>query len=156
MTVRNKWNTERLSTPVSKPGEKSRVDQTQRDKVNVNSIMKKAQANGYLPQPNRPAYYGDVTGMPENLLEAFTKVEQASLAFNALPAEVRRGMGNDPRRLEEWLSDEKNHEMAAKHGLINKPEPDPALESPGGAPKEPKASPGTDPAGGTDSVAKGA
>lgn len=113
----------------SSPTNPSRVDQSQREQTDINAMVARAQRTGQwpLPQSGRQPVYGDVSNVPSSMLEAFEIVEQASQAFMALPAEIRRSMRNDPANLELWLQDPSNRADAVKHGLLNPP-PKPLLD----------------------------
>lgn len=131
--VRNAFDRQRVSLETKGP---SRVDQSQRDLVDINKIVARAQKTGHWPyNPNRgEAFYADASQVTD-LLESFEIVQRAEAAFAALPAEVRRAMDNDPRNLESWLADPANIETAAQHGLVNLPPEAP--EEPAKAPQEP-------------------
>lgn len=88
----------------------------------VNFIVGRYLKTGEMDWINeRPPHYGDVSDIPVDLLGAYEAVERAELAFGDLPSEIRKSLDNDPSRLSEWLLDEKNRDLAIKHGLIVSP-----------------------------------
>lgn len=124
----------------------SRVDQSQREHTDINKIVARAQKTGQWPyNPRGEPFYADASNVGD-LMSSFEVVQRAEAAFASLPAEVRRSMDNDPRNLEEWLSDPKNLDQAVKAGLLTLP-PQEASPEPGkGAPKAPKEPGQTQPA----------
>jgi hypothetical protein len=99
----------------------SRTDQSYKKRADVNNIVASYRKTGILP--NSGLYQGafiDVSDAP-TLEDAFEAVKRASLRFQELPADVRKLMDNDPSKLEIWLSDANNKDLAAKHGLIELP-----------------------------------
>lgn len=94
------------------------VDHSEKDKVNINKIIDRARRTGIWPSQERKPVYINAADAPTALLDSFAAVERAKEAFMALPAKLRRELGNDPRNLESWLSDPKNVEDAVEYGLI--------------------------------------
>jgi hypothetical protein len=97
------------------------TDQSYKKSCDINNIVKSFMKNGNLPTTNKIAHYGDFSEVP-TLEEAFNISQNAAEAFYALPAALRKELDNDASKLELWLSDEKNHEAAIKHGLMEKTE----------------------------------
>jgi phage internal scaffolding protein len=96
----------------------SKTDQSYKKAVNINNIIKKFKKTGVLPE-TRQGVYGDYSQVP-TLEEAHEAVKMASEAFMSLPATVRKLMDNDPSKLELWLSDEANYDIAVENGLLEK------------------------------------
>lgn len=110
----------------------SRTQQQFAKQCDINSIMARYGKTGQLPADIiRQGVYGDVSQIPD-LLDATRLVAQAQADFNALPAEIRNKVGNDPTKLVAYLSDPANDAEAVKLGLKIKketpPEPSPAPE----------------------------
>jgi phage internal scaffolding protein len=104
-----------------KPQGVSKTDQSFKISSDINALMARYAKTKILPNLNeRQGVYGDFS-QATTLEEAFESVHAAVEAFNSLPAEVRKAMDNDPSKLELWLSDENNQEMAVKYGLKEKP-----------------------------------
>lgn len=72
--------------------------QSFREETDLNSIMDRFIKTGMPPVFNVPQY-ADVSGYPKDLQEAFERVHDARMAFNALPAEVRALAENDPVKM---------------------------------------------------------
>lgn len=66
-----------------------------------------------------PAYYGDVTDIPD-LGEALRRVAEARDRFMALPHDLRRRFDNDPSRLWEFVNDVRNVDEAVRLGLLSR------------------------------------
>lgn len=109
----------------------SRVKQEMKNKVNINTIMRRA-INGEMPpawMTSKTPYYGDFTRGPVTIQDAFDVVERAEESFKALPIEFRRALNHDPRNL---LSAPK--ELYERFGLLKKPEGEEAANA---APQSP-------------------
>lgn len=112
----------------------SLTDQSFKKRCDVNKIVAQYKKTGVLAQPTAyKGYFADFSEVP-SLEDAFEAVKRASERFQSLPAEVRLLMSNDPSKLEIWLSDSQNLELAQKHGLIEKKivEPDEIIPPTGG------------------------
>ena len=97
----------------------SKTDKSMAKATDINTIVKTYQKTGVLPQGRR-GYYADISNIPLSLNEAFSIVEDACDAYNELPAQIRKQMGNDPSKLEEFVNDENNYDILVEHGIINK------------------------------------
>lgn len=98
------------------PKKGSRVEQHHRDKVNINSIMKKYYKTGMLEQRSG-ARYGDFTSF-ESFHDAQDRILQATDEFMELPSDIRAMFDNDPAMLVEFINDPANEEQARNLGLI--------------------------------------
>lgn len=116
-----KFNTEKRVSKRrhAKISGKSMTDQSQKKQCNINNIVATYHKTGQLPQGDLVPQYGDISEVP-TLEQTFDVAQRAVEVFNALPATVRRLIDNNPLKLESWVSDEDNYEIAVKHGLINK------------------------------------
>jgi phage internal scaffolding protein len=101
----------------------SKTDQSYKKSTDINILISKYKKTGIIPNLNqRQGRYGDFSSSV-TLEEAFETTQNAIEAFNELPANIRKAMDNDPSKLEIWLSDEENYDMAVKYGLKKAKEP---------------------------------
>lgn len=91
----------------------------------INNIMGKYKTTGILGDPLRAqrGFFGDFTNIPDYATSK-AAVDEINDRFMRLPGEVRFKFDNNPQKLLDFLSDEKNVEEAVKLKLIN-PEPVP-------------------------------
>lgn len=122
----------------------SRTVQASKDECDLNVIIKKYLRTGELPEARKAAYM-DLSEIPD-LKGALDTVIAAEEAFMSLPASVRRYFDNDPVKLVEFSSDDKNYAKAAELGLVTPrklPDPvppgqgAPAPQPPAGGPNKP-------------------
>lgn len=100
----------------------SLTDQSQGPMTDVNNIMDRYAKTGQIHHlRGKQGQYMDLSATPD-LMEAFALVDFASQAFQALPADLRRQLDNDPRKLEGFVKDPKNQELLVKYGLLTKSE----------------------------------
>lgn len=84
----------------------------------INNLMDKYRRGEDISHFVRPAgFYGDVSQVGD-YQSALETVLRADAAFLELDAKVRQRFDNNPQKLVEFLSDEKNREEAVKLGLI--------------------------------------
>lgn len=98
------------------------TDQSFLKSCNINNIMAQYAKTGTLPQTSNTPRYIDCTTIPE-LNDAFNIVNSAMDTFFDLPAPIRKLMDNDPSKLENFISDEKNHQILMQHGMLVTPQP---------------------------------
>lgn len=115
--------TKRVSLTLEK---ESRVEQSHRQRTNINSIVAKYKKTGKLPPTSRVPRYGDFSKFGD-FHELQNKIVAAEDAFMTLPAEVRKMFANDPGGLIDFLNDPENRAEAQRMGLIEK---DPTPETP--------------------------
>lgn len=84
---------------------RGRAKQEFRDSSNINVLIAKYRKIGVWPSGS-PELYEDSASWPKDLAEAFAISARAAEQFEALPAQVRRRLGNDPRRLLELTDDD--------------------------------------------------
>lgn len=104
--------------------------------ADVNYIMARYTKTGQLPAtrftPDR-AIFADVSMIGDYSSELL-KVQAATDAFAALPAELRSRFANDPAQLIKFVRNDSNYNEAVKLGLIEKKEepqaPTPAAAAP--------------------------
>lgn len=98
--------------------------QSERDEVDINTIVRRFGLTGRLPEDVRLPQYGDFTGVSD-YQSALNAVIAADKAFMELPAEVRSEFGNDPQALVEACGDPEQRDRLKALGLL-KPEVKPA------------------------------
>lgn len=115
--------TPRYRVPTLTPGP-SMTKQSFKDECDINVIMKRYATTGVLPGMERmgQARYMDCSSV--DYQEAMLMVADARAQFANLPARVRDRFGNDPRRMMEFLEDERNVEEARELGLVKPAEPE--------------------------------
>lgn len=116
------------------PKERSRgrAKQEFKEQCDVNFLIAKYRKLGVWPS-GAPGVYEDSVSWPKDLAEAFDITARAAEQFEALPAKVRRRLGNDPRRLLE-LTGEDLEDLRAylkKQEAATQP---PVVGGPGGNP----------------------
>lgn len=95
------------------------TDQSFKKAVDINTIVAKFNKTGILPQGRSNPRFGDFSAVPK-LEEAFDAVNAAKELFYDLPADLRKLLDNDPSKLESWLLNADNKELAIKYGLMEK------------------------------------
>lgn len=97
------------------------------EECDINTIMARYEASGVISHVNRAQpMYLDTTGYPD-LQGAMDQFREASLAFAALPAKVRREFDNDPQKFVDFASDPDNVPRMREWGLA---EPEKAPDQP--------------------------
>lgn len=87
------------------------------DECDINTIMERYEASGVISHVNRATpVYLDTVGYPD-LQGAMDQFREATLAFKALPAAVRREFDHDPQKFVDFASDEKNIPRLREWGL---------------------------------------
>lgn len=85
--------------------ERGRAKQEFKADTNINNIIAKYRRLGVWPSGS-PGVFEDQASWPKDLAQAFELTANAVEQFNALPAAVRRRLGNDPTRLAELEEDD--------------------------------------------------
>lgn len=91
----------RVVHPTGSPfaSSKAVVQQHMKDEADINRIVERAR-RGIAPSISRSeGAYVDMSNAPQDLTEAFARVEAAYDLFGHLPAKARDELGNDPRNL---------------------------------------------------------
>lgn len=87
------------------PDSVSRTRQEFAPECDINTIMERYEATGVVSHVNRAEpMYLDTTIYPD-LQGAMDKFREASVAFNSLPAKVRKEFDNDPQKFIDFASD---------------------------------------------------
>ena len=114
----------------------SLAQQNMKDDVDINVMLEKFKVTGVMPQNIVLPKYGDFSDVVD-YRSAMEAVRKAREAFMDLPANVRARFDNDPQKLLEFVSDEKNASEAERLGLLAvkeqqaQPAPSPEIVSPG-------------------------
>ncbi len=112
---------DRNEVPLDFTGQVSRTQQHFLDQTDINLIMKQWEKTGSIEHVNQhQGSYGDFTGAVD-YATALTRVSDAQDAFDDLPSEIRKRMGNSPGVLLDFLSDPDNLEEAVELGLVAPP-----------------------------------
>lgn len=96
-------------------GSDDKAKQSFKDECDVNTIVRRYEMGGELPEFRGEPLYADVSGIEFQAM--MDVVASAQAAFEALPAEVRRRFGNDPREFVAFVGDPSNRAEARKLGL---------------------------------------
>lgn len=121
----------------------SRAKQEFAEEADINTIVKRFNLTGQLPENVRMPTYGDFEGIFD-FHSAMNAIAQANEAFDAMPAAVRARFHNNPAEFVDFCSDEKNREEATRLGLVRPGlagtpgTGDPALDGPSGPQDGPK------------------
>lgn len=97
--------------------EETLTSQEFKEEVDINTLLRRFNVTGQLPQGVRMPTYGDFTGL-QDFHEAANAISLAHESFEAMPADVRFRFGNDPGRFVEFCSSESNRAEAIKMGLV--------------------------------------
>lgn len=119
MRIRKQFNDGYCSRDYSTQLESGCITQQNlKDKCDVNKIISRYVKTGVMDhiKENKP-FYGDVVGF--DYRDAQDKVLRAQSAFNALPANVRKLMDNDPAKFVEWMSSTDDLELKQELGLVD-------------------------------------
>jgi len=120
-----------------------RTKQSFKDECDINTIMRRYQATGELPNINtlEPQYL-DATGFDYQEHQNF--IAGANSMFHQLPSAVRTRFGNSPAEFLDFCSHEKNRPELAEMGLL-RPIAEPLIPTPHLTPSTaPTASPEAD------------
>ena len=97
------------------------------DEANINILMARYAATGYMPQPFKSppvARYGDFAEAPD-FLAAQLVINEAREQFAGLPVRLRDRFRNDPVMFLEFVHDPENRDEARKLGLLQAEPPAP-------------------------------
>lgn len=98
--------------------DKSLAQQQFAAEADINTIVKRFNLTGQLPENIRMPQYGDYSGVYD-FHTAMNAVALANEAFDAMPANVRARFNNDPAQFVDFCLDDKNLEEATKLGLVH-------------------------------------
>lgn len=97
--------------------DESLAQQQFKDDVDINVLLERFKITGQMPQGVVMPTYGDFTGVSD-YRTAQEAIRRARDSFMQLPAELRAKFDNDPQKLLEFVSDEKNRDKAVELGLV--------------------------------------
>lgn len=92
------------------------TQQNTREQTDINYIVATFAKTGIMPQPTRLPTYGDFTGVSD-FREAMQLVQEATDAFNSLPAAARAYFDNEPANLLDYLENGPDPQILADLGL---------------------------------------
>jgi len=99
-----------------------RTDQSFKKDCDVNEIMRKFIKTGQINHlKTNQGVYADVSEFGD-LTDSVLRIQKAKEAFEALPASLRKTLGNQLLNLIDYLQDPSNDEEAIKLGLKNRPQ----------------------------------
>lgn len=90
------------------------------EETDINVILRRYQQTGVFPVLDRPASYGDFSSS-EDYLSCMVRVRAAEEAFQALPAEIRDAVRNDPAELVDLVTDPARRAEAIRLGVLSAP-----------------------------------
>ena len=96
----------------------SLTQQHQKDQADINFIVEQFNVTGILPTAPVSPQYGDFSGIGD-YQSALNAIMAMQDEFMALPANLRARFENDPEKLLDFMSNDKNREEAIKLGLID-------------------------------------
>lgn len=115
----------------------NRTKQEFKEEVDINTILRRFNITGQLPENVRMPTYEDFTEVYD-FHSAANAIAQANEAFEQMPAEVRLRFGNDPSKFLDFCDKDQNREEAERLGLVRpKPKETPPTTSTGGVPVAP-------------------
>ena len=113
--------------------DQSRTQQHFKDECDIDRILKKYSATGFLVDPltpRRDPLFGDFSESM-SFMEAQNRIAAVRETFEALPSQIRDRFGNDPYKLLSWCEDPDNEAEAIKLGLLpEKPKDEPKSVEP--------------------------
>lgn len=123
-----------------------RVKQSFSDAADINKIVRQYKKTGVFQ--NVSGVFGSYTDVSQiaEYKTGLTQIRETQEAFDLLPAEVREKFENDPVKLLEFVTDDKNIPEARKLGLVPPapaPDPEPGSQPDPSADRQPAA--GDDP-----------
>lgn len=98
----------------------SMTQQHFKDECDVNTIVKRFQQTGVLPNVDG-ALYGDFTSFPDNPLDAQKMLVEASDNFLKLPSGFRKELHNNPAEFLDFIANPANKDRCIELGIFNKP-----------------------------------
>lgn len=103
-----------------KDGEEVRVEQSHKDEVNINNIVRKHGLDLIVRvQALQQFQYDDVTG--NDFQESMNAIIKARDTFSSVPSDIRKQFDNDPAKFMDFVHNPENHDAMVEMGLANKP-----------------------------------
>lgn len=98
----------------------SKTQQHLKQDCDVNCILEKYRKTGMISHlRGGTPQYGDFSQI-QDFRTNLELVQNAQMAFDALPSNVRKRFQNDPSQMMDFLSDDSNYDEALKLGLVTK------------------------------------
>lgn len=110
-------------------GENSRVEQSHKDKTNINSIMRKYIRQGTVPISGKIPIFGDFTGNTD-FHTTQNKIVEAKEKFMKVPSEIRKKFNNDVGEFIEFANNPENQQELENMGLLPKAVPQQEIKPP--------------------------
>ena len=110
-----------------KDGEPVRVEQSHKEEVDINNIVKRHAGQMELiagVAALQQFTFDDVTS--NDFQENMNAILQAKETFEKVPSEIRKRFGNDPAAFMDFVHDPNNNDALIQMGLKEPPEPAPA------------------------------
>lgn len=105
--------------------EPSLTRQEFQDECDINILMDRYEKTGAFTHVNKATpIYMDVTEIPD-LRGALDIMREATVAFNSLPAKVRKEFDNDPQLFVDFAQNPDNLDRMREFGLAPPPPPEP-------------------------------
>lgn len=105
-------------------GETIRVEQSHKDEVNINNIVKKHGVDLVTKVAALQAFqFDDVTG--NDFQESMNAIIKARDTFESVPSDIRKRFGNDPAAFMDFVHNPDNNDQLIQWGMKNPPEPPP-------------------------------
>lgn len=120
--------------------DETRTKQSFKEECDINTIMRKFNVTGQLPQNVHAPTYEDFSDVTD-FHTAMNAIVAANESFDKMPAETRYRFNNDPQRFVEFCSDGGNRAEMIKMGLIPPPPAENAGNPQGDTNKQEKVSP---------------
>lgn len=106
--------------PVKGIKQPSRTKQAFKDECDINTILKRYQTQGILPDMiKKNPMYGDFS-QGTDYQEALNLINVANQQFNALPSRVRAQFENNPQKFLEFATNPQNIDQMVELGLATK------------------------------------
>lgn len=113
----------------------SKVQQQFRDECDINNIVARFNGGQMPTMAATEPFYGDISNVPDYQTALNTKIDVEKRFFNLSP-ELRAKFDNNPQKLLNFISDDKNLAEAIKLGLVKDPETIDMFEKQNKAPKQ--------------------
>lgn len=106
-----------------KAGERWEVEQSKKEEVDINNIVKRAGSAELIAKVNSLVNwtYDDVTG--NDFKESMNALIKARDTFDNVPSDIRKQFGNDPAEFMDFVQNPDNSQQLIDWGLKNPPEP---------------------------------
>lgn len=111
--VRSRGQRRRVSIEITEP---SLTKQADFDRANIHSLLSRFQKSGHIRQVTAQPLQGGIPDV-DSFHEAMNIVTTARQSFDALPSQIREKFENNPAKMLQFVSDEKNQSELVALGL---------------------------------------